>query len=131
MKKRAFLVFLAMVVFLFSVPVMADEAPVMYTETITVTQDGGRYEIGFVNVEFKKEFIDQSMLPATFQVKVYVLNGEGCIEFEPDIPDFFKKVHIRVDKYKGQLYDVSTGQNILVNFKHQQILADHFSRYCW
>lgn len=113
------------------IPVSASDGPVIYKDTITVTADGGRYQIGFVNVEFKKDFLDPSMLPATFEVKVQADNGAGTIEFSPDTPNFFKKVHIRVDSYEGLLYDIAQGKNVQVKYKKQQILAEHFSRYIW
>lgn len=112
-------------------PVAADEAPIMYQDTITVTKDGGRYQIGFINIEFKKNFIEKDNLPITFEVMVYAEDGKGYIEFSPDIPDFFKKVHIRVDRYNGMLYDVANDENIEITVNKQQILAEHFSRYCF
>lgn len=109
---------------------MAAEQPVVFTQTITVTEEGGRYQIGFVNVEFKKDMLDLDE-PITFDVKIYAENGVAYIEFEPDVATFYKKVHIRIDKYDGLLYDVATGENISVDVKKQQILAEHFSRYAF
>lgn len=111
--------------------VNATEAPVLYKDTITVTADGGRYQIGFVNVEFKKDFLDPNKLPATFDVQVYADNGKGTIEFLPNTPEFLKKVHIRVDSYEGLLFDKTENKNVQVDYKKQQILAEHFSRFCW
>ena len=111
--------------------VAAAPEPVVFRDTITVTEDGGRYQIGFINVEFKKDSLEADKLPITFEVQVYADNGKGYIEFAPDTPKFFNKVHIRVDAYNGQLYDVSKGENIEVNFKKQQILAEHFSRWSY
>ncbi|MFV9510120.1 hypothetical protein [Tepidibacillus sp. LV47] len=130
--KRIMFVIMTLVLLLSSIPVVAAEnKPVIYTDTITVTEDGGRYQVGFINVEFKKDFIDPAKLPATFEVKVYAENGVGYVEFAPDTPNFFKKVHIRIDKYDGLLYDQATGENIEVHVKKQQILAEHFSRYAF
>lgn len=131
MKKVLLILTLICSLLLSSIPVSASDEPVIYRDTITVTADGGRYQIGFVNVEFKKDFLDPSMLPATFEVKVYADNGAGIIEFSPDTPNFFKKVHIRVDSYEGLLYDIAQGKNVQVKYKKQQILAEHFSRYAW
>lgn len=131
MKKRLLLLFLILTLLIPGMTVSASDEPVIYKDTITVTADGGRYQIGFVNVEFKKDFIDPDMLPATFEVQVYAENGAGYIEFSPDTPIFFKKVHIRIDAYDGLLYDKAKGENIQVSFKKQQILAEHFSRYRW
>lgn len=131
MKKRALLLFVLMAVLLTSLMVTAIEPPIVYQERITVTEEGGRYQVGFVNVEFKKEFIDETMLPATFDVEVYAENGVIYIEFLPDTPDFFKNVHIRVAQYEGYIYDKATGENIYVNVPRQQIKAEHFSRYAF
>lgn len=131
MKKGLLILFLIFSLLLPGMTAMASDAPVIYKDTITVTADGGRYQIGFVNVEFKKEFLDPALLPRTFEVQVYAENGAGYIEFSPDASGFFKKVHIRVDAYSGLLYDKAAGENIEVNFKKQQILAEHFSRYAW
>lgn len=109
----------------------AADNPIQYDQKITVTQDGGRYQVGFVNIEFKKEFLDPKMLPATFEVQVYLENGVGYIEFSPDTPDFYKNVHIRIDDYSGYLYDRATGENVYITVKKQQILASHFCRYNW
>jgi len=111
--------------------VVAAEEPVIYKDTITVTQDGGRYQIGFIEVEFKKDWLEADKLPVTFEVKIYAENGKGYIEFSPDIPHFIKKVHIRVDDYKGLLYDVAKGENIYVNYKHKNFTVEHFSRFCF
>lgn len=130
MKKILVLFMVLMTIFSISIPSLAAEQAIVYKETITVTEDGGRYQVGFVNVEFKKNFISDEKLPATFEVQVYAENGVVYVEFSPDTPEFFKKVHIRVDKYNGLLYDKSLGKNIKVNINKQQILARHFSRYC-
>ena len=114
-----------------SIPLMADEQPVVYKDTITVTEDGGRFQIGFVNIEFKKEFLDSGQLPATFDVKVSAENGVAGIEISPDTPEFFKKVHLRVSSYQGLLYDETACKNILVDIKKQQIIIGHFSRYAF
>ncbi|MFZ5967117.1 MAG: hypothetical protein ACOYVK_08070 [Bacillota bacterium] len=127
--KKWILLLLIMALLFTSIPVMAAENPIIFKDVITVTDEGGRYQIGFVNIEFKKEFIDESKLPATFGVEVYAENGVAYIEFNPDTPDFFKKVHIRIDKYDGTLYDKATGENIEVHIDKQQIKAEHFSRY--
>lgn len=131
MKKRVFLLVMVLTLIFSILPASAAEEPVIYKDTITVTEDGGRYQIGFIEVEFKKDFIEADKLPATFEVQIYADNGKGYIEFAPDTPNFYKKVHIRVDAYKGLLYDVSKGENIYVNYKKKHITAEHFSRVCW
>lgn len=109
----------------------AADNPIQYDQKITVTQDGGRYQVGFVNIEFKKDSLDPKMLPAAFEVQVYLNNGVGCIEFSPDVPDFYKNVHIRIDNYSGYLYDRATGKNVYITVKQQQILTSHFCIYNW
>lgn len=131
MSKKLLSLVIALALLLSMTPVAAAEEPVIFKETITVTEDGGRYQIGFINVEFKKDFIEADKLPVTFDVQVYAENGKGYIQFDPDTPNFFKKVHIRVGKYNGQLYDVAKGENVEVNFKKQQILTEHFSRWSY
>ena len=130
-KKKILVLMMIFALILTAAPVMANEEPVMYQDTISVTADGGRYQVGFVNIEFKKDFLDPDMLPATFEVSVYLEDGVGYVEFDPGTPNFFKKVHIRVGKYEGLLYDKALGENIEITVKNQQILADHFSRYAW
>ena len=127
--RNKIVILLILAIILVSVPVLAAEAPVTYHDTITVTNDGGSYQVGFINLEFKKDFLDDSMLPATFDVDIYAENGVGYIELQPSTPLFNKAVHIRVNDYHGLLYDRATGENIEVSSKHQQILANHFSRY--
>ncbi|MTI70586.1 MAG: hypothetical protein FH751_10095 [Firmicutes bacterium] len=128
MKKRVLSLMLVAILLFASVPAFAQENPVVYKETITVTEDGGRYEIGFINVEFKKGTLDSTK---TFEVKVYSENGKGYIEFSPDADNFNKKVHIKVKKYEGLIYDKVLNKNIEIDVSPQQILVDHFSRYCY
>jgi len=131
MKKR-FIILLTLMMVFASLPVLAAaEEPVIYKDTITVTEDGGRYKIGFVEVEFKKDFLEKGMEPVTFDVEVYAEDGLAYIEFSPDAEDFAKKVHIRVDSYEGLLYDKTLGENIEVDIAKQQIVTSHFSRYCF
>jgi hypothetical protein len=129
MKKKLILLILLLALLVPSMSAMASEAPVVYKSTITVTADGGRYQVGFASIEFKKEFLDQSMLPATFDVQIYAEDGKAYIEFSPDTPKFFKKVHIRAGAYEGLLYDRAKGENIPIDVKKQQLIVSHFSRY--
>jgi hypothetical protein len=114
------------------VPAMAaGEQPDTFKSTITVTEEGGRYQIGFVNLEFKKEFLQKDKLPAVFDVEIAIKDGYAGIEIKEDTDGFFKKVHIRVDSYEGLLYNKDTGEFVNVKIKKQQILAGHFSRYAF
>lgn len=130
-KKLLALVLITFILFGNSVMAAAPEKPVLYNQKITVTDTGGRYDIGFINLEFKKDFLNPKLLPVTFEVQIYAEDGIGYIEFSPDTPAFYKQVHIRVDNFSGYLYDRAKGENIYITTKKNQILASHFSRYNW
>ena len=129
MKKRVLLLSVIALMMFSAIPVLAASNPVVYQNTLTVTAAGGKYEVGFVTLEFKKDFLDPEMLPATFEVSIYADDGIGYIEFSPDTPDFAKKVHIKVAAYQGPLFDKALGENIDITIKRQQLLVDHFSAY--
>ncbi|HEX3047285.1 MAG TPA: hypothetical protein VHY08_21200 [Bacillota bacterium] len=131
MLKRIGLLTILLLVLVFSITIQAIDPPKIFQSTFTVTGEGGRFQVGFVNVEFKKDALVPTILPATFTTQVYAENGVVYIEFDPNTPPFFKKVHLRTDKYQGLLYDRAIGRNITVNIKHQQVLVDHFSRYAF
>jgi hypothetical protein len=114
-----------------SIPALAAEHPVTFSSTITVTEDGGSYQVGFVDIVFKKNFIEADRLPAVFNVEIYAENGTAYIEFKPDTEGFLKDVHLKVDDYKGPLYDKAKGKNIKMDIRKQQIVAEHFSRYAF
>ena len=128
---KKLLLLLSVILMLVSfVPAYAAEDQILFEDTITVTNEGGRYQIGFVNVEFKKNFLGKDMESMEIDVEVYAEGGKVYVEFTPDIPDFEKNVHIRVDNYHGLLYDVEEDENAVVEVMKQQIIASHFSRYC-
>lgn len=101
----------------------------IYRRSFTLTPDGGVLSIGFVQVMFKKNSLGKNFEPVTFEAKIYAENGVPYIEFNPGIPEFVKKVHIRVDKYDGLLYDTAAGKNIAVHINKKHFTVDHFSRY--
>ncbi len=105
------------------------QAPVVFNDTITVTEKGGKFTVGFVTLDFKKDFLPEGNLPATFYVKILVKNGEAGVEINPDTDNFNRKVLIKVDKYEGLLYDEILGKNIRIGIKNQVIAAEHFSWY--
>lgn len=107
----------------------ADDQPVVYESTITVTADGGSFQVGFVTLKFKKDFIDSARLPVTFDVKVFAKSGDAGVQVEPSTSGFLKDVQIRVDSYNGLLYDEVQGRNIQVNVRKQHLTAEHFSWY--
>lgn len=103
--------------------------PVVFRATIRVGSQGGEYDVGFTKIIFPKNFIKTDKWPLTFEVEISALNGVSGIEFAPDTPDFEKNVHIKVDSYKGFLYDKATGKNIFVEIQRQSLSVSHFSRY--
>lgn len=107
------------------------EKPVVFKETIFVTKDGGSFEVGFATVKFPKDFIESNMLPIRFDVEISAVNGVAGIEFTPDVPDFNKDVIIKVECYRGWLYDKAKGKNIWVNVRPQVLKVKHFSRYAF
>lgn len=124
--------FLMLILLLVYTPVMAfEQQPAVYKSTITVTEEGGRYQIGFINVEFKKESLDATKLPITFEVSVYAENGINYIDFQPGVDQFYKDVHIRIDKFDGIIYDQATEVNIPLTTKNEQLVVEHFSRYAF
>ena len=131
MKKVLFSLIMSLVFLFSSTPVLAAQNVEPFKKDITVTADGGKYQVGFITVEFKKNFLEPDMLPITFSAEIYAENGQAYIQFSPGTPEFYKKVHLKGDAFKGYIYDKETGKDIYVTFKHNQILAEHFSRYIW
>lgn len=138
MLKKILMLALVLTIALASVPAFASDAsvapsdvPVTFSKTITVTEDGGRYQVGFVNLEFKKDFIDETNLPLTLKIEVYAENGTVYLESDVDTGVFCKYVHIRVADYNGLIYDRAAGKNIEVSIRKQQLLVKHFSRYAF
>ncbi len=101
----------------------------IFERTVTVTEKGGTFELGFVSVDFPKNFLAKDKYTKTFTLKVCAREGEVGIEATPDTPKFLKPVKIKVNNYKGFLYDEVTGENVFVNIKKQTIVAKHFSWY--
>lgn len=125
-------VILVLLVFIISaVPVSAAQDQVIYKSTIKVTEDGGTYRVGFVDVKFKKDFLGRDMQPIRIYIEISAVDGIAGIEFAPDIPSFNKDVTIRVDSYDGLLYDKTKKRNILVHIRKQQFTVKHFSRYAF
>ena len=101
--------------------------PVIFEKDIVVTEKGGKFEVGFVTLDFPKNFLDDERLPKKFHVAVFAQNGEAGVEVTPSTDGFKKNVHIKVDSYKGLLYDKAKEKNIPVSIKKQVIKAEHFS----
>lgn len=130
LKKLAVLMVLLLVLLNALIPISAAEEPVIYQRTITVTNDGGVYQVGFATLEFKKDFI-QGQLPIELNVSIYAENGELYVDVSPSEACLDKQVHVRIDSYKGLLYDKALGENISVSVKKQQLLLQHFSRHAF
>jgi hypothetical protein len=111
--------------------VTENQGPVIYSSTLNVTEEGGVYKVGFVEIVFKKDFIDPSLLPGSISVEITAVDGVPGIQFSPDIPQFNKEVTIKVDSYSGLLYDKTAGKNIYVNIEKQHLKVEHFSRYAF
>lgn len=107
-----------------------DETPVMYQGSFTVTNDGGKFQVGFVEIHFKKDSLPDGIDSITFNGQIYAENGVVYIEFTPDAK-FKKDVQLHCEGYEGYIYDKSAGKNIYVELKKQTLKADHFSRFAW
>ena len=134
------LIALALIMLLTFSPVLAqakshdvsdNQEPITYEETFTVTEKGGNFKIGFVKVQFKKDFLDEEDLSLELDVQIYAENGIVYIEFTPDVIEFEKDVKIKAKKFKGYIYDRATGENIYVKIPIQTFYVSHFSRYCF
>ena len=112
-----------------SINVARVAAPIIYSTNFTVTSKGGDFEVGFAKVSFKKNFIDNELLPIRFTASIYAENGQVYIEFSPSTSNFNKKVQISVSEYKGYLFDKAIGKNIRVSVKSNHFTVEHFSRY--
>ncbi len=104
---------------------------IVFESTITVTEDGGTFNVGFVKIVFPKDFLDSESLPATFDVKINSVDGVAGIEFSPDTPEFNQDVIIKANKYSGLLYDETIEKNLFFKIKSQVLKVKHFSRYAF
>lgn len=96
---------------------------------ITVTEAGGKYDLGNVELIFKKDTLEKNMQPVTFTVALYAENGVPYIDIEPSIEKFAKKVTIKVDHCEIQLYDKMTEQTVNIPLNKYNLKVKHFSRY--
>lgn len=103
----------------------------LFTETITIYNKTTKFDVGFVRVDFKKNFIPEEMYPITFEVELYAEDGEIYIEFSPDVEDFFKDVTIHVHAFEGYIFDVSANEYIYVDVPNFVFKVPHFSRWCF
>jgi len=130
--KKVIVLLMALTFIFSSIPVLAaDEEPVIFKDSITVDHNGGVFQVGFAEIRFLPNFLDEEMLPKTFEVEIYAYDGTAYIAFTPDTPNFKKPVVIKSNGYQGLLYDKATGENIFTNIPRQVIVAKHFSLYAW
>ncbi|ABP67963.1 hypothetical protein Csac_2385 [Caldicellulosiruptor saccharolyticus DSM 8903] len=113
-----------------SIAFAQDETPIQFSGSFTVTNEGGKFQVGFVEIDFKKDSLPDGIDAITFYAQIYAENGTVYIEFSPDAK-FKKDVHLRCEGYEGYIYDRSAGKNIYVTLKKQQLKTDHFSRFPW
>lgn len=120
---------LILIVVLSTMNVFADvqQGPDVYT--ITVTEAGGRYQLGNVEVTFKQDSLEKEMNPITFTVQIYAENGTPYIQFDPSVEKFAKDVKIKVNKGEATMYDKATGETINVQLQNYNFKVEHFSRY--
>lgn len=127
-KRWASFILILMVV-LSTMTVFADtqQGPAVYN--ITVTEDGGRYQVGNIELTFKKDSMQKDMEPITFTVQLYAENGTPYIQFDPSVEKFNKDVRIRVQGGTYQMYDIAKGQTTNIKFVNYSFKVEHFSRY--
>jgi len=104
--------------------------PVLIEKEITVTSEGGNFDIGFAQVKFKKNLFGENET-LVLNAQIYADNGLVYIEFSPDVESFIKDVKIHTSSYDGLLYDISTKRNINIEIPNQLLKVEHFSRYCF
>lgn len=145
MAKRLMAALVVFVMLLVSVPAFAESDLAVSTqvaegavsgssyieETFTVTSEKEEFQVGFVTLKFPKEFIDSEELPLTVKVSIYCEGGQSWIDFSEEIGEFEHKVQVKVKAYDGLLYDVESGQDVLVNIGNQVMMLTHFSRYAF
>jgi hypothetical protein len=111
--------------------VQVPDQTVVFEGTVTIDNNTTQFELGFVKVTFRKNFVEEDLYPITFDVKIYAEEGEVYIEFTPGMDLFFKDVTIHAFNYNGYIFDVATGENIYVEIPNQVLKVNHFSRYCF
>jgi hypothetical protein len=105
----------------------AQQGPQVYN--ITVTEDGGIYSFGNVELVFKKDSMGKDMQPITFTVSLYAENGVPYIDIEPSVEDFDKAILIKVKAANVEMYDIATGETLNIKLENYTFKVKHFSRY--
>ncbi|MDF2890047.1 MAG: hypothetical protein K0R80_414 [Clostridia bacterium] len=123
----SFILIFAMMLSFTTVFADAQQAPQVYT--ITVTEEGGKYNFGNVELVFKKDSMGKDMQPVTFTVSLYAENGVPYIDIEPSVENFDKAVLIKVKAANVEMYDIGTEQTINLELENYTFKVNHFSRY--
>jgi len=110
---------------------LVNKSGVVYEKTFVVTPKGGTFKVGFVTLNFPKNFLPSSELPRKFTAKVFASDGHGVIELTPDTDGFLQPVKITVNEFSGILYDEIVNRNTFVKYQKESFFVNHFSRYCW
>ncbi|MDF2591147.1 MAG: hypothetical protein K0S75_613 [Clostridia bacterium] len=122
-----FILILAMLLSFSIVFADAKQAPQVYN--ITVTNEGGKYNLDNVELIFKKDSMGKDMQPITFIVSLYTENGVPYIDIEPSVESFCKDVTIKVLKGELEMYDIVTGETLDIELENYNFNIEHFSRY--
>jgi len=123
----SFIIIIAMILSFSAVFADVQQTPQDYN--ITVTEDGGKYYINNVELSFKKDSMLKDMQPTTFTVALYAENGVPYIDINPSVQKFAKDVKIKVQKGVIALYDIATGETVLIELENYNFKVEHFSRY--
>jgi hypothetical protein len=123
----SFILILVMVFSLSTVFADANLGPEVWN--ITVTEQGGNYKLGNVELQFPKNFMGKDMEPITFIVSQYIEDDVPYIDIEPSVEKFDKPITIKVKKGTVEMYDTSTDRTIKVRLENYCFRVKHFSRY--
>lgn len=123
----SFILILTMLLSFTAVFADAQQAPEVYT--IAVTEDGGTYDFGNVQVTFKKDSLPQDMQQINFTIAFYAENGVPYIDIDPSVKEFAKDVKIKVEKGDIAMYDIATGKTVNIQLDNYNFKVEHFSRY--
>ncbi|MDF2592886.1 MAG: hypothetical protein K0S75_2352 [Clostridia bacterium] len=126
-KWTSFILIFVMVLSFTTVFADSQQAPQVYT--ITVTDAGGKYEFGNVELTFNRDSMEKGMQPVTFTVAFYTENGVPYIDINPSVDQFAKDVNIKVKKGEVELYNTETGKIESFELENYNFKVEHFSRY--
>ncbi len=128
MRKAVVILVLILTILLSSMPALAAGVDGPWEGTYEISPKGGTIDCLIAQVSFKKNYLETDET-ITYKVKVYAEDGVPYIDIEPSVKEFKKKVTIQVSDFTGELYDIKTGQNVLVSTRKHKLKVKHFSRY--